>query len=188
MNYFIYVVILLSIFFVPNITNAETPVKVKKDTPSEIVLEWKKLDDGIYNFSFKSDISKVDQNEKTNAFLKELSIFKADHSNELIIGYQPIFDTKNNISGYIVSTQGKGINGTVTAAIITSLIGLSTLFYSVRHNRKTLFPQVNRLLAQVMPSWLIQLRDQIPPHRRICVAECDSPEAAQNRTSPSLRR
>ncbi|KYQ03143.1 hypothetical protein B4079_1623 [Bacillus cereus] len=74
-------------------------------------------------------------------------------------GYQPIFNNNPvSISGYIVSTEKKALNGTILAAIITATIGILTLLYTRRNNNKTLF--VNNITSERV-KWMGQLKEYI---------------------------
>ncbi|WP_299089468.1 hypothetical protein [uncultured Metabacillus sp.] len=138
---------------------AETSVKTPKAS-----YQWDKVDEGLYHFIFTSDFSKLTENEKLNTFYEQLAKFKKEHSGETIVGYQA---TTNNtpsasINGFMVSTEKKAMNGAVLAAIITGivtgLIGLITLIYTVRNNKKTLF--VNNITSERV-KWMGQLKEYV---------------------------
>lgn len=152
--------------FIPFSTMAQTTTptnknitKPEKKTTSKITIEREKMEEGIYRFSFSGDISNISENDKTTAFLTELATFKKEHSGEKMTGYQPIFNNNPvSISGYIVSTEKKALNGTILAAIITATIGILTLLYTRRNNNKTLF--VNNITAERV-KWMGQLKEYI---------------------------
>jgi hypothetical protein len=135
----------------------------KNKPPEKITMESKKIEEGIYLFSFSSNTSNLSEDDKTSAFLKELGTFKKEHSGEKIIGYQPIFNNNPvSISGYIISTEKKALNGTILAAIITAIItatiGILTLLYTRKNNNKTLF--VNNITSERV-KWMGQLKEYI---------------------------
>ncbi|MEH6949730.1 hypothetical protein V7068_22345 [Bacillus sp. JJ634] len=142
--------------------NEESTNTATTENPPKIAYQWDKAEEGFYHFSFTSDTSKVSSTDKLNTFIEQLTKFKKDHSNEKVIGYQPIYLPDNSITGYTVSTEKKTINGTILAAIITgiitALIGLSTLIYTMRNNRKTLF--VNSITSERV-KWMGQLKEYV---------------------------
>jgi hypothetical protein len=149
-----------TLFTEATVNPPKTSTEMKKE---EINLQWEKIDEGLYQFTYSSDITKVSENEKLQAFLTELTKFKKDQSNEKIIGYQPLIDdNKSTVNGYLVSTEKKSITGAVLAAIITGivtgLIGLGTLIYTIRNNKKTLF--VNNITSERV-KWMGLLKEYV---------------------------
>lgn len=143
----------------PKTETTQKPQKAETtQNPLKISSQWDKVEEGLYNFSFTSDISKVSGSDKLNAFLEQLSKFKKDHSSEKVIGYQPNYGPDNSIAGYTITTEKKTINGTVLAAIITAIIGLFSLMYTMRNNRKTLF--VNSITSERV-KWMGQLKEYV---------------------------
>lgn len=152
--------------FIPLATMAKTITPTNKDLaeqknkqPSKITIEREKIEEGIYRFSFSSDTNNISENDKTTAFLEELATFKKEHSGEKITGYQPIFNNNPvSISGYIVSTEKTPLNGTVMAALIGAAIAMISLYYTRKHNRKTLF--VENITSERV-KWMGQLKEYV---------------------------
>lgn len=158
-------ILLLFLFLVPNIIFAEQLPNSKHliNTASQPT-EWVKVDDGLYEFKFIIDISQMTENEKSEIFFGKLSQFKKDHSDEQIVGFQPLVSEvpSHSIIGYKLATEKKTINktfvATIIAGIVTAFIGVITLWSNFRTNRKNLF--VNTVTAERV-KWMGQLREHV---------------------------
>lgn len=134
--------------------------KAKTNQPKE----WVKIDDGLYQFNFTMDTNDMTEADKSDQFFKELSQFKKDHSDERVIGFQSKVseDPSHSIIGFTVATEKKEVNKAfITAiftAIVTGLIGLLTLWYNLKNNKKTLF--VDTITAERV-KWMGQLREHV---------------------------
>ncbi|MEC2256989.1 hypothetical protein P9H08_09900 [Bacillus cereus] len=156
-------ILLLFLFLVPNMTFAEkasTSGQPKANQPKE----WVKIDDGLYQFNFTKDTNEMTEADKSDLFFKELSQFKKDHSDERVIGFQSKVseDPSHSIIGFTVATEKKEINKAfitaIVTGIITGLIGLLTLWYNLKNNKKTLF--VDTITAERV-KWMGQLREHV---------------------------
>ncbi|MDM5235326.1 hypothetical protein QUF83_03695 [Bacillus cereus] len=156
-------ILLLFLFLVPNMTFAEktsTSGQPKTNQPKE----WAKIDDGLYQFNFTMDTNRMTEADKTDLFFKELSQFKKDNSDERVIGFQSKVseNPSHSIIGFTVATEKKEVNKAFIAAIltgiITGLIGLLTLWYNLKNNKKTLF--VDTITAERV-KWMGQLREHV---------------------------
>ncbi|HGH1669868.1 hypothetical protein [Bacillus thuringiensis] len=156
-------ILLLFLFLVPNMTFAEkasTSGQPKANQPKE----WVKIDDGLYQFNFTKDTNEMTEADKSDLFFKELSQFKKDNSDERVIGFQSNVseDPSHSIIGFTVATEKKEINKAfitaIVTGIITGLIGLLTLWYNLKNNKKTLF--VDTITAERV-KWMGQLREHI---------------------------
>lgn len=134
--------------------------KAKANQPKE----WVKIDDGLYQFNFTIDTNDMTEADKSDRFFKELSQFKKDHSDERVIGFQSKVseDPSHSIIGFTVATEKKEVNKAFITAIftgiITGIIGLLTLWYNLKNNKKTLF--VDTITAERV-KWMGQLREHV---------------------------
>lgn len=126
--------------------------------------EWVKIDDGLYQFNFTTDTNDMTEADKSDRFFKELSQFKKDNSDERVIGFQSKVseDPSHSIIGFTVATEKKEVNKAFITAIftgiITGIIGLLTLWYNLKNNKKTLF--VDTITAERV-KWMGQLREHV---------------------------
>ncbi|MGG0703401.1 hypothetical protein [Bacillus paramobilis] len=156
-------ILLLFLVLVPSMTFAEkasTSGQPKANQPKE----WVKIDDGLYQFNFTIDTNDMTEADKSDRFFKELSQFKKDHSDERVIGFQSKVseDPSHSIIGFTVATEKKEVNKAFITAIftgiITGIIGLLTLWYNLKNNKKTLF--VDTITAERV-KWMGQLREHV---------------------------
>ncbi|MEH7046824.1 hypothetical protein V7055_25930 [Bacillus thuringiensis] len=159
------VILLLFLFLIPNIIFAEQASNSKHiNNSASRPAEWIKVDDGLYEFQFTSNISKKSENEKAESFSKKLSQFRKNHSDEQIVGLQPLFsgDSSSSVTGYILTTEKKATNITLIATIIsgavTASIGIFTLLSNLYTNKKNLF--VNTITAERV-KWMGELREHV---------------------------
>lgn len=134
--------------------------KAKTNQPKE----WVKIDDGLYQFNFTMGTNEMTEADKSDLFFKELSQFKIDNSDERVIGFQSKVseDPSHSIIGFTVATEKKEVNKAFITAIVTAiatgLIGLLTLWYNLKNNKKTLF--VNTITAERV-KWMGELREHV---------------------------